>query len=191
MARLSKTERQSALTELVSTDPFLTDEEIAARFGVSVPTVRLDRLELGIGEYRSRIREVAQTSYQKVRSIQSGDMVGELLDITPNQSAISLLETDNGMVFQGSSIVRGQFLYAMAETIAIAVIDEQAALVGIANIKYKKAVPPNVRLIAKAEVKRKTGNKYIVWVKIMHEQTEMFRGKFILVAPRAKEVQNL
>lgn len=182
MARHTKQERQTMLAELVENDPFLTDEELAERFCVSVPTIRLDRMELKIDEYRKRIKQVAERNYQKVRSIGSGELVGELLDITPNQTAISILSTDASMVFEKSAVVRGQFLYSMAETLAIAVIDANAALVGVANIKYKKAVVPNTRLVAKAEVRRKTGNNYLVWVKITAEQEEVFRGKFILVA---------
>lgn len=182
MARHTKQERQTMLAELVENDPFLTDEELAERFCVSVPTIRLDRMELKIDEYRKRIKQVAERNYQKVRSIGSGELVGELLDITPNQTAISILSTDTSMVFEKSAVVRGQFLYSMAETLAIAVIDANAALVGVANIKYKKAVVPNTRLVAKAEVRRKTGNNYLVWVKITAEQEEVFRGKFILVA---------
>lgn len=182
MARGTKQERQRMLKEMVRSDPFLTDEELSERLCVSVPTIRLDRMELGIDEHRKRIKQVAERNYQKVRSIGSGELVGELLDITPNRTAISMLNTNSSMVFEKSAVVRGQFLYSMAETLAIAVIDANAALVGVANIKYKKAVVPDTRLVAKAEVKRKTGNSYVVWVIITDGQQEVFRGKFILVA---------
>ena len=45
-------------------DPFLTDEELAEIFLVSVPTIRLDRLELGIPELRERIKDVAENNYE-------------------------------------------------------------------------------------------------------------------------------
>ena len=44
----TKKERQVKLTEMLRNDPFLTDEELAELLEVSVPTVRLDRLELGV-----------------------------------------------------------------------------------------------------------------------------------------------
>ena len=47
MSRLKKQERQKQLQEKLNITPFLTDEELATHFGVSVPTIRLDRLELG------------------------------------------------------------------------------------------------------------------------------------------------
>jgi len=79
-------------------------------------------------------------------------------------------------------MVKGQHIYAFAESIAMSVIDAKAALIGIANIKYKTPVFANDRLVARAELKKKRNNKYIVWVFIKRNNEEVFRGKFILVA---------
>ncbi|NLY44233.1 MAG: transcription factor FapR [Clostridiaceae bacterium] len=183
MAKISsKKERQLKLQKRLKEDPFLTDEELAELFNVSVPTIRLDRLELGIPELRERIKIVAENSYSKVRSIHSKEIVGELVDINLGKSGISILETDDSMVFEKTKIVRGHFIYSMAETLAIAVIDAQVALVGVANIKYKSPVYAGTKLIAKAEVIRIREDRYIVWVKIKEKQIEVFRGKFILVS---------
>ncbi|MBZ4646251.1 MAG: hypothetical protein PWR27_798 [Petroclostridium sp.] len=183
MGRISsKKERQNHLLEQLQEDPFLTDEELAEIFNVSVPTIRLDRLELGIPELRERIKNVAENSYNKVKSIQSKEIVGELVDINLGKSGISIFETDESMVFEKTKIVRGHFIYSLAETLAIAVIDAQVALIGVANIKYKSPVYAGTKLIAKAEVIRIRENKYIVWVKIKEKQIEVFRGKFILVS---------
>jgi len=86
------------------------------------------------------------------------------------------------MTFEKTKIVRGHYIYSLAESLAIAVIDAQVALVGVANIKYKLPVYAGSKLLANAEVKRQRGNSYIVWVKITEKQVEVFRGKFILVA---------
>ena len=45
---LPKKERQRRLIEDLSQDPFMTDEELSEMFNVSIQTIRLDRLELGI-----------------------------------------------------------------------------------------------------------------------------------------------
>lgn len=179
---LIKKERQQVLSEKIKQDPYLTDEELAELFSVSVPTIRLDRLEMGVPELRERIRNVAENTYGKVKSLQSKEIIGELIDIHLGENAVSLLETDETMVFERSKIVRGHFIYSLAESIAIAVIDANVALVGVANIKYKTPVYAGCKLIAKAEVKKTKGTKYIVWVKIFVKQTEVFRGKFILVS---------
>jgi acyl-coenzyme A thioesterase PaaI-like protein len=179
---LLKKERQQLLLKRIKDDPFLTDEEIANMLSVSVPTIRLDRLELGIPEVRERIKNVAAENYKKVKSLDSNEIVGELLSIELGKSAISVLETTGDMTFEKTKIVRGHFIYSLAESLAIAVIDAQVALVGVANIKYKTPVYAGSKLLARAEVKRTRGNSHIVWVRIAEKQVEVFRGKFILVA---------
>jgi len=177
-----KKERQSVLLEKLLQDPFLTDEELAEIFKVSVPTIRLDRLELGIPELRERIKNVAEKNYSKVKSLKSKEIVGELLDISLGAGGISILETNDTMAFERTKIIRGHYIYSLAESLAIAVIDADVALVGVANIKYKTPVYSGSKLLAKAEVKKVKDNKFIVWVNILHKQVEVFRGKFILVS---------
>lgn len=176
-----KQQRQKTLLEKIKYDPFLTDEELADFFKVSVPTIRLDRLELGIPELRERIKNVAEANQEKLKSIEGKELIGELIDLQLGQSAISLMETNDSMVFEKSRIVRGHYIYSLAETLAIAVIDAQVALVGVANIKYKIPVYSGAKIIAKAEVKKSKGSRFIVWVKIYEKNVEVFRGKFILV----------
>lgn len=179
---LLKRERQQILLDKIKQDPFLTDDELSDLFSVSVPTIRLDRLEMGIPELRERIKTVAEKNYGKVKSLQSKEIVGELIDITLGKNAVSVLETEESMAFEKTKIVRGHFIYSLAESLAIAVIDAQVALVGVANIKYKTPVYSGCKLVAKAEVKRVRGCNFIVWVRIFEKQAEMFRGKFILVS---------
>ncbi len=177
-----KKERQKVLKTSIINDPFLTDEEIAAMLSVSVPTVRLDRLELGIPELRERIKNVAENNLNKVKSLNSKEIIGELIDIQLGTGGISVLDTTPEMTFEKTRIVRGHFIYSLAESLAIAVIDAEVALVGVANIKYKTPVYSDSKLFARAEVRREKTNNYIVWVKIYEKQIEVFRGKFILVA---------
>ncbi len=177
-----KKERQAALLERLKQDPFLTDEELSEVFSVSIPTIRLDRLELGIPELRERIKNVAEENYSKVKSLQSRDIVGELVDISLGKNGISILETNEKMAFEKHKVIKGHYIYSLAESLAIAVIDAHVALVGVANIKYKTPVYAGSKLVAKAEVKKSIDNKYIVWVKITEKQVEVFRGKYILVS---------
>jgi acyl-coenzyme A thioesterase PaaI-like protein len=181
-SRPKKSERQAKLQELLREDPFITDEELAERFNISIQTIRLDRMELGIPELRERIKNVAANNFAKVKAIAGREFVGELIDITPGKKAISILDTDRSMVFERSKVVKGQHIYAMAETLALAIVDAKVALTGVANIKYKRPVYSGERLVAKGEVIRVRGNKFFVWVFIYVNQQEVFRGKFILVA---------
>ncbi|MBM7581221.1 acyl-coenzyme A thioesterase PaaI-like protein [Caldicoprobacter guelmensis] len=184
MARLTlpKKARQKALLERLKADPFLTDEELSDIFHVSVQTIRLDRLELGIPELRERIKSVAERNYDKIRAIGGQEIVGELIELELGKSGISILTPTEDMVFQKTKIVRGHYIYAQAESLAIAVIDAKVALIGVANIKYKVPVYLGDKLVAKAEVVRRRGNKYFVWVKTKVNHQEAFRGKFILVS---------
>lgn len=184
---LAKRDRQKSLKSKIQKDPFLTDEELADIFNVSIQTIRLDRLELGIPELRERIKNVAENNYLKVKSIEGKEIEGELLDLNLGVSGISLLETDFSMAFEKTNVVRGSHIFAQAESLAISVIDANVALIGVANIKYKNPVFAGDKLIAKAEVVRTRGNKYFVWVFIKVKNVEVFRGKFILVSFNRKE----
>lgn len=179
---ISKKKRQLLLLDRLKEDPFLTDEELAESFTVSIQTIRLDRLELGIPELRERIKIVAEENYTKVRSLKGKEIMGELVDLNLGVSGISILDTDSSFAFEKTNVVKGQYIFAQAESLAIAVIDANVALIGVANIKYKSPVFAGDKLIAKAEVIRTRGNKFFVWVFIRVKQDEVFRGKFILVS---------
>jgi len=58
--------------------PFVTDEELAAQLGVSIQTIRLDRMELGIPELRERTRQVAEEAHANPKAIAGKDMTGEI-----------------------------------------------------------------------------------------------------------------
>jgi acyl-coenzyme A thioesterase PaaI-like protein len=178
---LPKKERQQELVELLKADPFITDEELSETFNVSIQTIRLDRLELGIPELRERIRSVASENQNKLRTLGAAEVVGEIVDLELGVSGISILDTTEEMAFEKSQIVRGHYIYAQAESLAMAVIDAKVALTGVANIKYKAPIFAGDKLVAKAQVTRTRGNKYFVWVFIKVRQEEAFRGKFILV----------
>ena len=182
MARVKKKERQQLLIEKVKEKPFLTDEELAKALGVSVQTIRLDRLELGIPELRGRIRKMAETAQNKVKSIQSGEVVGELIDLELGHSGISLLRVTEDMVFAKTQIAKGHYMFSQANSLALAIIDAPMAVTGVANVKYKVPVHVGEKLIAKAEIVRVRGNKYFVWVKTRNDTQEVFRAKFIMVS---------
>jgi acyl-coenzyme A thioesterase PaaI-like protein len=179
---LSKKERQELLKQILNDDPFLNDEELAEKLKVSIQTIRLDRMELKLPELRERIRAVARQNYSKVRSIDVKELIGELVDLELDKRGISILETTQDMTFGKTRVVRGDIIFAQANSLAIAVIDANVALTGVANIKYKLPVYAGQKLVAKAEVTRVRGNKKFVFVRISVKQKEVFRGKFILVS---------
>ena len=162
MSRLKKQERQKQLTEKLNITPFLTDEELASHFGVSVPTIRLDRLELGIPELRERIKAMATEHAQdeQPEPIQH-EIVGELIDVTEGTQD-------------------PQYLYAQANSLAKLVMGSTLCSAEVGNIKYKNPVESGTNLVAKAEIVRRRGDKYFIWVIIRDKIKEVFRAKFIM-----------
>lgn len=173
--------RCTKLLEYLKDNPLATDEILAKEFNVSINTIRLDRARLGIKEFRERLKDKAEESMKYVTSISAQELVGDMVNFIPGESAKSRLETSSLMTFEGMDVVKGQYIYSFAETIAISLIPTKAALVGVANIKYVEPIASNTVVYALAEVKRKTGSGYIVWVRIVDEQDNLkFKGKFIL-----------
>lgn len=182
MARLPKKERQQKLQEKIKNNPFIRDEELADHLNVSVQTIRLDRLELGIPELRERTKQMAKIVQKEPKTIASADVIGELIDLEIGKSGISIMTITPEMVFAKTGIARGHYIFSQANSLALAVIDAPAAVTGVANIKYKIPIKIGEKLIAKAEVVKKRGNKYFVWVKTRNEKQEVFRAKFIMVS---------
>lgn len=183
MRQVTRSQRQRLLVETLRANPFLTDEELAATFGVSVQTIRLDRLALGIPELRERTREVARRTYAQVKSIGAREIVGELVDIELGRSGISILETTEEMVFEKTRIVRSHFLFAQADSLALAIIDAQVAVTGLVNAKFRRPVQAGERLVAKAEVIRRKGeDKFVVLVVTRSGSEQVFRAKFVVFA---------
>ena len=84
------------------------------------------------------------------------------------------------MLFKDTNIVKSQYIYALAENLALNVINANAALVKIANVKYSAQVHLGDKLVAKSIVKREKNREYIVHVMITVDMSEVFRGKFNL-----------
>lgn len=182
MARVKKIIRQKLLMGHMKEKPFLTDEDLAKLLDVSIQTIRLDRLEMGIPELRERIKKMAEHAQTKVKSISSGEVVGELIDLELGKSGISIMKVTEDMVFEKTQVARGHHVFSQANSLAIAVINAASVVTGVANIKYKVPVRVGDKLVAKAEMIRKRGNKYFIWVKTRSETQEVFRAKFIMVS---------
>ena len=103
--RRNKKERQQLLVETIEGNPFITDEELANQFSVSVQTIRLDRLELSIPELRERIKNVAEKRFtDEVRALPLDEVIGEVIDINLDESAISILDIKKEHVFRRNGI---------------------------------------------------------------------------------------
>lgn len=188
MPVVDRSERQMRLAQYLRDHPFLTDEELSEHFGVSIQTIRLDRSVMGIPDVRERTRQVAEQNYARVRSISSGEIVGQLLDLELGKRAVSLLETDDTMVFEKTHIVRSHFVFSQADSLALAVIDADVAITGLANAKFKRPVMAGEKLVARAEVLRMPGEeKTVVLVETTADDQKVFRGKFVVISLDGEE----
>lgn len=147
-----KKKRQESLTSLLVENPFLNDEELAVQFGVSIQTIRLDRLELGIPELRERIKQVAEKNFDKVRSLKKEDVIGEIIDLRLDESGISILTIGEEQVFSTTKIARGHAIFAQANSLAVALTNAPIALTAHATIRFVRPVRLGERLVAKAKV---------------------------------------
>lgn len=177
-----KEQRHQDLRQLLTDNPFFTDRALADKLGVSVQTIRLDRRELGIPDVRSRIRKVAREAYDKVKSISKSEVVGELLDLVLGDSALSVMTASPDMALEHSGVVRGHHLFAMANSLAVAVVDAKVALTGSASVRFVRPAHVGDRMVAKAKVSSLVGRRYIVDVVIKVDSTEIFVGEFTVFA---------
>lgn len=179
--RKNKKERQKLLKETIKTNPFITDEELAETFSVSVQTIRLDRLELSIPELRERIKNVAEKRFEdEVRSLPLEEIIGEIIDIELDHTAISIFDVKEEHVFKRNQIARGHHLFAQANSLAVAVINDELALTAKATIQFTQPVKENNRVIAKAKVLKidHLHGRTLVEVNSFVNNDLVFKGEF-------------
>lgn len=188
--RLNKKERQLALKETIKENPFITDEELAEKFSVSIQTIRLDRLELSIPELRERIKNVAKRNFSdEVRALTIEEVIGEIIDMELDDHAISLLEINENHVFSRNKIARGHHLFAQANSLAVALINDELALTTKADVRFIRQVKQGERVVAKAKVIEREDEKgrTIVEVHSYVNQDLVFYGRFSLFRSKKNE----
>ncbi|MCX7828642.1 MAG: transcription factor FapR [Thermanaerothrix sp.] len=174
--------RHKVLMDLIKSNPLLTDEELADRLKVSISTVRLDRVILGIPELRERMRLMAEAAGSRLRSLTRDEVVGDLLELEPNVGALSMLEAAPDMAFRGTDRIWDHFIYAQASTLAMATIGAEMVITGSARIRYRYPAVVGDRLLARSKVGIHKGNKYVVSVRTRVKDREIFVGRFIVVS---------
>ena len=179
--RIPKGDRQIRLANSLEQNPFMTDEELAKQFNVSVQTIRLDRLECGIPELRERLKTVAaRTMEAEVKSLQSDEVIGEIIDIELDKRAISIFDVTEDHVFQRNGIARGHHLFAQANSLAVAVLDDDLALTVTTTVNFLKSVKVGDRVIARANVDKKRSNEKRTFVEVTSTvgSDVVFTGEF-------------
>lgn len=177
--KIPKKERQSKLKLTIIENPFVTDDDLAKQFQVSVQTIRLDRMELSIPELRERIKTVAEQTFEdEVRSLPIDEVIGEIIDIELDDNGISIFDVKQEHVFQRNQITRGHHLFAQANSLAVALIDDELALTASAKLIFSKPVQNGERVVAKAKVTARDEHRTTVQVHSYVEQELVFKGEF-------------
>ncbi len=180
--RLPKRERQHRLVKAIEENPFITDEELMRLFHVSIQTIRLDRLELSIPELRERMKQMAEQTYDQVRSLPLDEVIGDIIDLQLDKSGISLLEIAEHHVFSRTKIARGHHLFAQANSLAVALINDEVALTASADIKFIRSVKLGEKCVAKAQVRSISRGKLKANVEVASYVGEelVFKGDFVI-----------
>ncbi|MGM1045334.1 transcription factor FapR [Paenibacillus uliginis] len=187
--RLTKKDRHQSLIQLIDDNPFVTDRELTRQLKVSIQTIRLDRMELGIPELRERMKQMAEHSYDQVRSLSLDEVVGDVVDLQLDKSGISIFEIREEHVFSKTLIARGHYVFAQANSLAVAVINDEIALTSSADIRFLRQVRLGEKCIAKAYVRSNAGQKGKAKVEVFtYVGDEMvFQGNFIVYRSTGEE----
>lgn len=180
--RKTKAERQRLLKEKIEQTPFITDEHLAKAFQVSIQTIRLDRMELAIPELRERIKHVATNQWNEtVKALSLDEVIGEIIDLELDKRAISILDITSDLVFSRNKIARGHHLFAQANSLAVAVINDDLALTAKSEVKFRRQVIEGERVIAKAAVEGKDEkSRTVVQVNSYVDNEKVFSGVFYM-----------
>ncbi|MFD0711232.1 transcription factor FapR [Paenibacillus sp. GCM10027626] len=180
--RVPKRQRHQQLSRLIDENPFITDRELTRMLKVSIQTVRLDRMELGIPELRERMKLMAERSYDAVRSLPLHEVIGDIVDLQLDRSGISIFEIRDEHVFSRTGIARGHHIFAQANSLAVAVINDEIALTAAADIRFLRSVKLGEKCIAKAYVRSISGESSKAKVEVFsYVGDEMvFQGHFII-----------
>ncbi len=180
MERLPKRQRHQQLSRLIEENPFITDRELTRQLKVSIQTIRLDRLELGIPELRERLKLMAERSYDSVRSLPLHEVIGDIVDLQLDRSGISIFEIREEHIFSRTGIARGHHVFAQANSLAVAVINDEIALTASADIRFVRQVKLGEKCIAKAFLRSAGKSKAKVEVFTYVGEEMVFQGHFII-----------
>lgn len=179
---LQKTARQQLVEKYINSNPFLTDDDLAEILRVSIQTIRLDRTKMNIPEMRSRVKTMASGIYGKIRSMDADEITGELVELEVGRSGISVLTIADRMTLKKTRVARGYYLFAQANSLAVALVDSEVALTGTCKISFKRPVYSGERVVARSYISRKSRNRYMVRVTSTVKDEIVFSGRFLVFA---------
>lgn len=175
---IKKQERRNEIKKEIEKNPFITDLDLSVLFSVSIQTIRLDRTHLNIPELRTRIKTVAKENYESIRSIEGSEIIGDVINVQPDQTATSIIRIDEESVFTRNKIARGHVLFAQANSLCVALIHKPVVLTRDSNVTFIKTVKLNETVRADAQTIEITDKFYTIKVRSYVKDTLVFKGTF-------------
>lgn len=176
--RANKRSRQSELQSLLDGNPFLTDQELADKFTVSIQTIRLDRMELGIPELRERVKMVANDAYAKAKSLGDEKLMGNLLEFDPGVRGVSALNATMDMIYERTMTVKAEHIFAQANSLAILVADSMDIAVMEFSGRFLRSIYAGERLICTVTAQKAGNDSLSLAVSTRSNNTEILAGTF-------------
>lgn len=161
-------------------NPFLTDGELGVRFGVSIPTIRLDRRALAIPELKERTRAVANDAYQELRALAGREIIGELKALVVGQYGRSELLITQDMILTKARVARGHQLFAQANSLASALVNADMALTGSAQLKFLRPVRQDEWVEMEGQVVKRHENRYEIDISGKVRGQKVIQGQWIM-----------
>jgi acyl-coenzyme A thioesterase PaaI-like protein len=189
--KLSSDARHRRIKDEIASNPFISDEDLAARLQVSIHTIRSDRRRIGIPEVRKRGKDLTRGLFGQARALSQREIVGEILEIEADLQGLSLLEATEDMGLAKTRVVRGHVLFAQANTLAAAVVDAEIALTQEAKIEYIAPAHVGDRILAKAKVIESQKRKRVVEVVLKTQNDVVFHGTFTIHCLTAEAAAHL
>lgn len=179
--KTSRQDRRVALQNLLRKDPFMTDWQLADELEVSIATIRLDRMAMNIPELRERARTIAASTYSEVKAMQGEEVIGELVEVNLGKDGTSVLMVEDQMVFERNQILRGHFLFAQGNSLAVALVNSDFALTKNANVHFYQPVKLGERVVSNARITSNQGNNFEVSVESFVHDKKVFGGEYVIV----------
>lgn len=134
---------------------------------------------------------MAEQSYDQVRSLPLHEVIGDVIDLQLDKSGISIFEIRQEHVFSRTKIARGHHVFAQANSLAVAVINDEVALTASADIRFIRSVKLHEKCVAKAYVRSASGEKGKAKVEVFTYVGEelVFQGNFVIYRS-AQELQD-
>ncbi len=121
----------------------------------------------------------------KTHRLASPRLVGRPIEVRDGEYAVAELQTTKEMAVDEKGLVHGGFTFGLADYAAMLAVNHPNVVLAEASVKFTKPVKVGDVLRAEAKVAEKSGNKYIVEVKVTRsfDNAVVLEGRMTCVVP--------